>query len=188
VSIRRIFPIPTRIQRQPLTRRLTRRLRLVLIQIPRLHLRHLRMDWKRMTTTSRECILLAAIGHVSTYVPYLIAKMFHEWAYGNADWFISRNFHYQQARYWYLKHSADNALMLIAFIIICKVAAKFSDVLFLVFIVFLAYHIVDTILYWWDFNTKIDIYVDLLVTVFIFIDLVVSPYSPQKLGRIKSLF
>jgi hypothetical protein len=183
MSIRRIFP--TRIGQ-----RLPQPIRLLIrgLTLIRLHLRLLRRDWKRMPKISRQCIIMAIVGHLLTLVPYLLSKLFHEWTYGNADWFLSPSFKYPRARYWYFKDTANSLLLIIAWLIIVKVASKFSDVLFLAFLIFLGYQIIDLILYWVDFNTEFWVYVDMLWTIIVLIKTGIYPYQPEKFARIKSLF
>ena len=161
----------------------------VLIQIHlRRPLRHLHQNWKRMPAINKQCILLLFIGHTLTFVPYVLANGFHDWIYGNADWFLSPSFHYPRARYWYFKDTADNVLFIIIFFLLAKVSAKFSDILFVVFVIFLGYHIIDAVLYWVDFNTQFWLYVDVFWTAIFLINGGVFPYKPEKFARIKSLF
>jgi hypothetical protein len=183
MSIRRIFPIRIRRKRLQLIRL---RLQAPTRILPRL--RHLRRDWMMMTTLIRHCILLAILGHVLTYVPYLIHKIAPTWTYQSADMFLSSSFHYPRARYYYFKETSVDLLTIIYNLIIVKVCAKFSDTLFLVFIIFLGYGVLDLLLYWWDWNTQFDLYVDLFWTIIILINVVIFPYRPETIAKIKSLF
>lgn len=161
----------------------------VQIQIrPRHLLLRLRRDWMRMTKTTRQCILLAFIGHLLTFVPFLLAKYFHKWTYGNADWFLLRSFHYPRARYWYFKDTTDNILLGIAWLIGIKISVNYSDVLFVVLFVFLGYHVINIILYWVDYNTEFWAYADMIWTAAILIKAGVFPYRPEKFAKIRSLF
>jgi hypothetical protein len=148
----------------------------------------LRRAWTMMPKMAKRCILLVIMGHLLTYVPYVIQMILPLWMRGNVDWFISGSFHMKMARYWYFKDTADNALLGITYYVLAKVASRFSDVLFVIFFIFLGYHAVDFLLFWWDFNSQFYLYVDLFWTILVFISLIISPYTPEKFARIRSLF
>ena len=175
-------------------RRLTPRLPKILLRIPgqtpiRRRHRPLRLrDLRMMPKISRQCLILLMAGHGLTFVPCLIHQLWPAWTYQSVDWFISPYFHYSQARYWYFKATADNILSVITFLILAKVSSKFSDTLFVVFVVFCGYHIIDTMLYWLDLNTQFWLYADLLWTALVLIKSAIFPYKPEKFARIKSFF
>lgn len=187
MSIRRIFPIPGRIRHHHPIRTILNQIR-GRILILRPHLRHLRMNWRMIPSLIKQCIFLAVIGHALTYVPYILHKIWPVWTYQQVDMYLSSSFHRRVARYYYFKDTADNILSIISFLIIIKVSAKFSNILFLVFFIFLGYHLIDTALYWWDWNTCFDLYVDLFWTMLILINVAVFPYSSETVAKIKSMF
>lgn len=152
------------------------------------HPRLLLLNWRKMPKVSKQCFVLAIAGHALTYVPCILHKLYPIWIYENADWFLSPYFHYSRARYWYFKETADNILFIIVFLILAKVASKFSDILFVIFVVFLGYHIIDAMLYWLDFNSQFWLYADLFWTALVLIKSAMFPYKPEKFAKIKALF
>jgi hypothetical protein len=187
MSIRRIFPIRHHIRPRNRIQRMIHRLRQDLTLI-RPHLRLLRRNWRMIPSLIKTCIYLAIIGHALTYMPYIIHSIAPKWSYESVDWFWSKHFHYSRARYYYFKETSGNLLTLLYNIIIVKICAKFSDILFLVFFVFLGYEVIDFFLFWWDWNTQFDLYVNLFWTMMVLINAASYPYDPERIGRIKSLF
>ncbi len=183
--IRRIFPIRIRNRRLQVIRYRIR----VLTQIhPRLHLHHLRMNWRMIPSLIKQCIFLAIIGHVLTYMPYVVHRIAPKWAYEPADMFLSPWYHYKMARYFYFKETSMNTLLIIYNLIVVKICAKFSDILFVVFFIFLGYSVIDFCLYWWNWNTNFDLYVDLLWTILVLVNAAIFPYPTETVAKIKSLF
>lgn len=136
----------------------------------------------------RDCILLLIIGHGLTFISVIFYKIWPAWTEEKVDWFLSPFYRLKMEREWYFKMGADYLLNVITYYIMAKVAAKFSDSLFIVCVIFFGYHVVDCFFFFWNFNGQFYIYLDLFYTAIILIKYAVLPYKPEKFAKLRSLF
>lgn len=111
-----------------------------------------------------------------------------KWSSLKADWFWSPYFKMELTHEWWLKFIGDYLLNIISYYILAKVAAKFSNVLFIICVIFFGYHCIDFIMFMWDYNGQLYIYLDLGYTSIILIKYAIFPYKEERFARIKSLF
>ena len=148
-------------------------------------------DFLRQLTrnkTVKDCVILVIAGHVFTYMAAVIIRVWPEWSRVNVDCFWSPSFHMKMERAWYIQFGGQGLCDIITYYLLAKIAANFSDALFVVFLIFFGYHIIDFLMFWWDFNTQFYIYLDLLYTAIVLIKYALVPYKPERLSKIKSLF
>lgn len=146
--------------------------------------RHLRRTPKMVM----DCIVLLIIGHTATFIAAITYRVWPQWSLEKGDWFLSPWFKMKMEHEWYLKLSGDYLLNIITYYLLAKIASKFSDSLFLIAVIFLGYHMIDLLMFYWDFNGGFYMYLDLLWTCVILIKYAVLPVSDEKMGRIKSFF
>lgn len=135
-----------------------------------------------------DCIVLLIIGHIATFIAAIVYKIWPQWSLEKSDWFLSPWFKMEMGHEWYLKLTGDYLLNVITYYLLAKIAAKFSESLFLIAVIFFGYHVIDLIMFYWDFNGGFYMYLDLLWTCIILIKYAVLPVSDEKMGRIKSFF
>lgn len=173
--------------RNHLNQRLRNLLRKKLTMIPARAVAYLRQI-RRTTKVVINSILLLIIGHVATFYPATIMKIWPKWSNEKKDWFWSPWFKMEIERYWYLKNASDYLLALITYYILAKVANKFSTSLFLACLIFFGYHVIDFFMFWWDFNGNYYVYVDLLWTAIMLIKYALFPFKEERLAKIRSFF
>jgi hypothetical protein len=154
---------------------------MVLVQTPTINLRSLPVLLKRV-------ILLLIGAHFICEVSSIITEIWPVQSRREINWFISPQFEAKMPMNWWLKYLSDDVFNVVIFYCLGMIAKHVSNVLFLVCVVFLSYHIIDLIMYLWNFKTGHYFYFDLLYTAIIFIKLAVNGYKPETLARIKSLF
>lgn len=146
--------------------------------------RHLRRTHKIVLQSTAWLI----IGHVLTYAPVMILKIWPEWSKAKVDKFWSPWFKLEMERYWYFKNATDLFLFVVVFYVAAKIANKFSTSLFLASIIFLGYHVIDFFMFWWDFNGGFYIYIDLLWTALLLIKTSLFPFKEERLAKIRAIF
>ncbi len=156
-----------------------------MIQAP---IREILRQIRRLDKPIRQCIILLLIGHFLTEVPSIMEHICPGINNKSVYWFLSPNYHKQWLIKNYLKNSTDDLLWIITFYCFAKIAKLYSTYLFLVLVVFVVYHIIDGLMFWWDFKTGHWFYWDLLFTAIIFIKGIFKPYKPETIAKIKSLF
>ena len=67
-------------------------------------------------------------------------------------------------------------------------ASKYSTKLFLIGFIFWIYSILDLLFYWWNFGTWVYVYWLILGYLYVIVDGIIHPYTPDRFARIKSLF
>lgn len=142
----------------------------------------------RIHNTIRDSIILIVAAHVLTFMAAILMHICPEWCKIKEDIFLSPWFNMKMERVWYVQFGGQGLSDLITYYVMAKIAVKFSDVLFVVCLIFFGYHLIDVIMFWYDFNGQFYIYLDLLWTAIALVRYAVHPYRPERLARIKSLF
>lgn len=136
----------------------------------------------------RDCILFLLIGHLITESASILQEISPSIGNKEVYWFLSPAYHNKMEICWYIKYSTQDLFEIITYYCFAKIAALYSTYLFLTVFVFFIYHVVDAILFWWDFKTSHYLYWDLLITAMFYIRGIFKPYKPETIARIKSLF
>ena len=136
----------------------------------------------------RDSIILIVAAHVLTFMAAILMRICPGWCQVKEDLFMSPWFKMKMERVWYIQFGGQGVSDLLTYYVMAKIAAKFSDSLFIVCVVFFGYHIVDVFMFWYDFNGHFYIYLDLIWTALILVKYAVHPYKPERLARIKALF
>lgn len=142
----------------------------------------------RLPGDIRNCIIILIVAHFLCEVPSLLWELFPKWSEVKVDWFLCPSFHLSIKRDWYMRYLSVDVFELLTYYCFAKIAKQYSTTLFLVIVVLFAYHIVDCLMYLWNFKTYHYIYFDLLWTAMILIRRCIKPYRPETIARIKSLF
>jgi hypothetical protein len=79
----------------------------------------------------KDCVILLVGGHAGTFMSAIFYKLAPKWSLEKSDWFLCPGFKMGMAHEWWLKLSGDYLLNVITYYVMAKVAAKFSDSLFL---------------------------------------------------------
>jgi len=167
-----------------LTKGMWRKLRtipVVLVQTPTISL-------ARLPVILKKTILLLIIAHFLNEVSSIVTELWPHWSRKEVDFFIKPGFHALMPLNWWIKYLSDDIFNIITYYCLGVIAKHVGNILFLICVIFLSYHIIDFIMYFWDFKTSHYFYFDLFYTSFIFIKLSIKGYKPETVARIKSLF
>lgn len=136
----------------------------------------------------RDCILIIIGSHILCEVPSLIYEISPKFAEKEVNPFLAPGFKGPIQLCWYLKFLFNEIAEVCAFYCLAKVSAQYSNNLFLAIFIFFVYHVIDLLMYIWDFKTAHYLFFDLLWTAVLLIRRAVKPFKPETITRIKSLF
>lgn len=123
--------------------------------------------------------VILIIGHLLTEAyPFLPAA----WREKQLDIFIKPGFHMPLNFSWYMKFMADDLLTIGVFYIMTQMAKLINRTLFYISSIFLVYHVVDAMLFIWNFKRSTEIYWVLLSCSIIAIFILLRP-RPLKIIR-----
>jgi len=136
----------------------------------------------------RRCILLIVIGLLLEEAPSMVMDFLPRWAKTEGDWFLRPTFHYSVQHAWMLKFITDSLWDVIRAYIICVLAKRYSMFLFYVCVLYFGYEIVGFVMLFWDFKTNHALFYYILILAWIILEGLVKQYSPETIGKVKSLF
>ena len=114
---------------------------------------------------------------------YFINK---QWAMKIVDPFLFSS--QPMPRCWLIKYATDDIAWIMMCWSICILAALVSDLIFLVALIWLGWHIIDAIMFWVNYKHSPMIYLDITWTSLIFMWTAIKGYSKETISRIKSIF
>jgi hypothetical protein len=163
-----------------------KRLRMILVRILTTILR-----LHRAPLAVKQCFALTVIALCITEVPSLLNDVFPHWAQQERkDWFLLPGFElknpYQLV--WLLKFSSEDIQKCLLVAMLAKVSKHFSIHLFLMFVILLAFCMIDASMLWINFKTWHLIYFDMVITAILLMRWIFKDYKPETIARIKSLF
>jgi hypothetical protein len=129
------------------------------------------------------CLLLI-FGHVLTEVASVLTRIWPEAMNQKVNLFWRGGF--DMELYWYIKMSADDLLFTISFFVMSKIAYQYSFRLFLVCVVFFVYHLIDSLMFWYDFKTSHWFYWTMIVSVICTVMFLILPVEKIR-SKYKSL-
>lgn len=150
-------------------------------QTPTINLRALPVLLKKII------ILLIGV-HFLQETSSILTELFPIWSRHEVSIFIRPGFEAKMPINWWLKYLSDDVFNVITYYCLAMVAKHVSNILFLICVIFLSYHVIDLFMYFWDFKTSRYFYFDLFYTAIIFIKLAVNGYNSETIAKIKSLF
>lgn len=149
---------------------------------------HLLLAVRRAPRIVWDCIILLIVGHGVTFMAAIVYRIAPRWSMVEVNWFWCPDFNMKLSHEWWLKYLGDYLLNIITYYIMAKVAAKFSDALFIVSVIFFGYHLIDILMFMWDYGGQFYVFLDVLYTAIILIKYAVLPYRPEKFAKLRSLF
>lgn len=136
----------------------------------------------------RETVLIMISARLITYWAIFLYRLYPVWSMVKVDPFLCPSYHNPMVRTWYIKYLCNEIELLLICYAFCKISSKVSNYLFLVSIIFLGYHMIDTLMFFWNFKRYDLFYLDLMWTVLLLIWSVFKGHKPETLSKIKSLF
>lgn len=151
-------------------------------------IRPLPRNFRAIPKPIKDCFIILIGTHLLSEVPSLFCEINEKWACQKVNPFLKPGFNGEMELVWYLKFLFMEISDIATFYCFAKIAGFYSNTLFLILVVILGYHIVDLIMYVWDFKTNHYLFFDLLWTAMILIKSTLKPFKPETIARIKSLF
>ncbi len=130
--------------------------------------------------------VLLILSHALTEVHSLILFLWPETEHISIDWFWSPTYHMDLNILWYIKMSMDDICWCTTFFVMAKIAYRYSFKLFLIACIFFGYHVIDTVLFWYNYKSSYFVYYFLLGMVIISVLILILPMR-KKTGKYKSL-
>jgi hypothetical protein len=129
-------------------------------------------------------LLSLEIPETGTYLAYIWPSIKTE----EADWFWLKGFHYSMAKFYYFKFTSERIAWILRMIAFTKTAKNYSLTIFLATLIILCYQCFDLLMFWVNFNMWPYLYEFVILYIYIVIRGLISPYRPDFLAKIKSIF
>lgn len=91
-------------------------------------------------------------------------------------------------RCWFIRYLTDDLSWIMMCWSVCMIAKWVSDLIFLVSVIWLVWHVIDAVMFWVNYKHAPMIYIDLTWTSLVLIWSAMKGYSKKTIGRIKSIF
>ena len=142
----------------------------------------------RVNKEVRHTVFISIAARLVTYAAVCVEWIFPKWANKTVDPFLCPGFSCPMKAKWYIYYASQNVAWFLMCYVFCKVCLNYSNHLFLVSVIMLSYHILDAVLFVWNFNRYGIMQVDLMWTALALIWSVFKGYKPETIAKIKSLF
>lgn len=129
------------------------------------------------------CVLLI-VAHALTELATILTEIWPKQMNEHVDYFM--NYDMKIYRYWYFKMAADDFLFISFSFVGAAISYKYSFRLFLIMCCFFVYHVIDAVMFWYNYRTSYIIYWSLLSAVIISVLLLALPVERWK-SKYKSL-
>lgn len=136
----------------------------------------------------RSTILILVFSHLLTEASAICYEIWPQWSDRKIDPFLSPWYSNPMKIKWHIKFVCDDLCWIGTFYAFAKVAKQYSNFLFLTAIIFFCYHIMEVVMYFWNYKTSHYLYWDFLTTALLMIRGMFKPYKPETIAKIKSLF
>lgn len=136
----------------------------------------------------RDCVVLAILSRLITYAAVFLERINKGLANKTVNPYLCPWYDNPMKLKWYIKFASDPIAWVLISWMICKITMRVSDYLFLVSVIFLGYHLLDTIMFFWNFERYELIYWDMILTAVILTWSIFKRYQPETIAKIKSLF
>jgi len=136
----------------------------------------------------RDVVFISIISRFVTYLSIFINWGFPTWANRKIDPFLCPGYHNPMYTTWWIYYFTQDLSWLLASYAFCKIASRVSNYLFLVGVIFFGYHLIDSIMYIWNFKQYSLLYIDIFWSMLLLIYTVFKGFKPETIARIKSLF
>src|SRR5579864_1462492 len=104
------------------------------------------------------------------------------------DPFLCPWYHYKIPVYWLIKFIGEYVKEIILTVLVVKLAARYSEKLFTVSLIFLVYSLVDFAMFFWNFATYVFWYWCLLWFFIVVSVGIIRSVVPRTIAQVKSLF
>jgi hypothetical protein len=136
----------------------------------------------------KKVILFLIVAHFLNEVSSIITEIWPKGSRREVSFFLKPGFEAPMPLNWWIKYLSDDVFNVITYYCLGVIAKHVGNILFLICFIFLTYHVVDLLMYFWDFKTSHYFYFDLFYTSIVFIKLAIGGYKPETIAKIKSLF
>ena len=133
-------------------------------------------------------VYIAIAARLVCYSSVLVQWLFPVWSGKIVDPFICPSYSNPMPSKWVIAYFCNDIESILLAYNFGRICVELSSYLFLVSIIFLTYHLIDGLMFWWNFKQYSALYVDMLWTALIFIWSVFKGYSPETIGKIRNLF
>jgi hypothetical protein len=161
---------------------------LVRIRLLRPHLRPVLRRINEIPKWIKDTTILLCTARVIPYSAVLLYWAFPSWSLQKVDLFLSPSYHNSMVLTWWIKYLCNDIELLLIAYAFCKVCAQVSNYLFLVSVIFLGYHLLDVLMFLWNFKRYDLFYFDIMWTVIALVYSVFKGYRTETVAKIKSLF
>ena len=133
-------------------------------------------------------LIILLIAHVQTEISNVLTEIMPGIMTRKVDLFLCPWYTMPYQLNWWVKFLTNDIFEVLVFYAFAKVAKQYSEALFLCLVVMVAYHIIDLIMFLWNFKTSRYLMWDYLFTGFFMIKGLFKNYKPATIAKIKSLF
>jgi len=136
----------------------------------------------------RQTVMILCAARVVCYTAVLLYWLSPSWCLKKVDPFLCPGYHNPMVAVWYVKYICNDIELLLLSYAFCKVCTRLSDYLFLVSVIFFIYHVIDVVMFVWNFKRYDLLYFDLMWTTLALVWSVFKGYKPETVAKIRSLF
>jgi hypothetical protein len=136
----------------------------------------------------RETVIIMCAARVVCYAALLLYFFSPSLSVVKVDPFLCPGFHNPMVLVWWVKYLCNDIELLFISYAFCKISSKVSDYLFLVSVIFFAYHVTDVLMFIWNFKRYSLFYFDLMWATLLLVWSVFKGYRLETVAKIKSLF
>jgi hypothetical protein len=136
----------------------------------------------------RETVVIMCAARVVCYTAVLFYWISPSLCVKKVDPFLCPGYHNPMVLVWWIKYLTNDVELFLISYAFCKISAKISNYLFLVSVIFFGYHVLDCLMFVWNFKRYDMLYFDVMWTVLLLVWSVFKGYKPETIAKIKSLF
>ena len=136
----------------------------------------------------RNAVIILLASHFLTEMASICYAIWPKWSNQLVDPFISPWYSYRFELKWHIHYVCGDLCWVGTFYAFAKIAKQYSTYMFITAVIFFCYHVIEIIMYFWNYKTSHYVYWDLLFTSCALIKGMFKPYKPETIAKIKSLF
>jgi len=136
----------------------------------------------------KQAVVIWVAGEAITYSTLFVKWLPDTFTSGKIDLFLCPWYHNPMHLKWWLYYLTEELAKFSFWLGTAKAIVNYSDVLFLVSVIFLGMRIIDVVMYLWNFKEYDLIYADLFYMLITLLWAVFKGYDTKKIAKVKSLF
>jgi hypothetical protein len=141
---------------------------------------------RQLPKWAKKFIFISAGARIITYASVFSHWINKSWSLQIVDPFLFWS--QPMPRCWLIRYFTDDLYSIMMAWTVCILAALVSDLVFLVSVIWLGWHVIDAAMFWVNYKHTPMVYLDLTWTALILIWTAMKGYSKETVGRIKSIF